>query len=271
MPPAAASPPDVVVRIAGPDDVPAIADCYRLLSPSSFEERFMSRRSEPVIIALATLDTRRGDVCVVAVRADDGNVVGEARYVPTGGHCAEFALVVLDDVQGQGVGGRLLDALLAEAAAHGLDRLAAAVDGGNDRMLRLADRRGWTLVEPLDDDVGLIEIATADGMPGWPDDGRRRVLVESPAWRDTPDVVMLRAAGVAVRRCPGPLPGTPGCSLVVDGACRLAEGADEIVDLLPDDVPACAAVHAEHARRWPSRSGPDRPGSTSRGSDGIQS
>jgi GNAT superfamily N-acetyltransferase len=264
MPPVAANPPDVVVRSAGPHDVPAIADFYRLLSPTSFSERFMSRRSEAVIVALAALEARRGDVAVVAVLPDDNsNVVGEARYVPTGSHCAEFALAVLDDVQGHGVGGRLLDALLAEAAARGLDRLAAAVAGGNDRMLRLARRLGWVLVEPLDDDVGVIEIATAGGMPGWPAGGRRRVLVESPTWRDTPEVVMLRAAGVAVRRCPGPRPGTPGCPLVVDSACRLAEGADEIVDLLPDDVPACAAVRAEHTRRWPSRLRPTVAGTPS--------
>jgi GNAT superfamily N-acetyltransferase len=155
MPPVAANPPDVVVRSAGPDDVPAIADFYRLLSPTSFFERFMSRRSEAVIVALAALDARRGNVAVVAVLPDGNSaVVGEARYVPTGSHCAEFALVVLDEVQGHGVGGRLLDALLAEAAARGLDRLAAAVAGGNEHMLRLARRRGWVLVEPLDDDVG---------------------------------------------------------------------------------------------------------------------
>jgi GNAT superfamily N-acetyltransferase len=262
MPPVPANSPDVVIRSAGPDDVPAIANFYRRLSPASFFERFMSRRSEAVIVALAALDARRGDVAVVAVRPDDTrDVVGEVRYVPTGGHCAEFALVVLDDVHGHGVGGRLLDALLTEAAARGLDRLAATVAGGNERMLRLARRRGWVLVEPLDDDVGVIEIATAGGMPGWPDDGRHRVLVESPTWRDTPEVVMLRAAGVAVRRCPGPLPGTPGCPLVVDSTCCLAEGADEIVDLLPDDVAACAAVRAEHTRRWSSRLRPPVEGS----------
>jgi GNAT superfamily N-acetyltransferase len=256
--------PGVVVRSARPDDVPAIGDFYRLLSPTSFAERFLSRRSEAVIVALAALDPRRGDVAVVAVLPDHtGTVVGEARYVPTGSHCAEFALAVLDDLQGHGVGGRLLDALLAEAAARGQVRLAAAVGGGNDRMLRLVGRRGWVLVEPLDDDVGLIEIATDGGMPGWPDDGRRRVLVENPAWRDTAEVVMLRAAGVTVRRCPGPAPGTPGCPLVVDGACRLAEGADEIVDLLPDDVPACAALRAEHTRRWPSHLRPPVAGTPS--------
>jgi acetyltransferase len=254
MPPVVPIPPDIIVRRAGPGDVAAIADFYRLLSPTSFAERFMSRRCEAVIVALAGLDADRGDVAVVAVLSDGTrDVVGEARYVPAGGHCAEFALAVRDDVQGRGVGGGLLDALLAEAAARGLDRLAAAVDGDNDRMLRLAARRGWVLVEPLDDDVGMIEIATDGGMPGWPDDGRRRVLVESTTWRDTPEIVTLRAAGVAVRRCPGPLPATPGCPLIVDGACRLAEGADEIVDLLPEDVPTYAAVQVEHTRRWSNR------------------
>jgi hypothetical protein len=38
-------------------------------------------------------------------------------------------------------------------------------------------------VEPVDD-LGAIEIATAGGMPRRLDDGRRRVLVESPAWRE---------------------------------------------------------------------------------------
>jgi hypothetical protein len=92
------------------------------------------------------------------------------------------------------------------------------------------------------------------------------VLVESPVWRDTPEVVSLRVAGVAVRRCPGPATGAPGCPLVIDGACRLAEGADEIVDLLPDEVSACAAVRSEHTRRWPGRLRPSLEGATAQAS-----
>jgi GNAT superfamily N-acetyltransferase len=257
--------PELTIRSAGPDDLPLIADLYARLSPSCFAERFRSpRRGEPVE-PLARFDPSRGDVVLLAFAPDSPDLpIAEARYVPAGTDVAEFGIVVLDLYQGEGYGQLLLTELLNRARQQGLRRMAALVSGRNTRMLRLVGRLGWALVDAPEFGVGLIEVSTDGGMPGWPDDGRHRILVESRSWFGSPEIAVLAATGAAVRRCPGPRRPSSleisdarcGCPLVGSGRCRLAEEADEIVDLLPDTVPECAAIRTEHERRWPQRLAP---------------
>ena len=54
-----------------------------------------------------------------------------------------------------------------------------------------------------------------------------------------------------MRQCSGPDPERT-CQLVEEGRGRLAEEADRIVTLLPDDAD-CAAVTEAHRRRWPGK------------------
>lgn len=254
--------PELTIRSAGPDDLPLIADLYERLSPSSFAERFRSPRRREQVAPLARFDPDHGDVVLLAFHTDSPDLpIAEARYVPTGRDVAEFAIVVLDLYQGEGHARTLLGELLRRAESQGLHRLSAMVSGRNAAMLRLVGRLGWALVDAPEFGVGHLEISTVGGMPGWPDDGRRRVLVESRSWFGSPEIAVLAATGAAVRRCPGPrrpssldrTAADGGCPLVAVGCCRLAEEADEIVDLLPDTVPECAAIRAEHERRWPQR------------------
>lgn len=254
--------PELTIRSAGPHDLPLIADLYARLSPSCFAERFRSpRRGEPVE-PLAYFDPGNGDVVLLAFHPDSPDrPIAEARYSPTGPDVADFTIVVLDAYQGEGHGHALLAELRRRAVRQGLHRLSAVVSGHNTRMLRLVGRLGWALVNAPEFGVGHLEISTTGGMPGWPEDGRRRVLVESRSWFGSPEIAVLGATGAAVRRCPGPRrpsllerqAGRCGCPLVALGKCRLAEDADEIVDLLPDTVPECAAIRGEHERRWPQR------------------
>jgi GNAT superfamily N-acetyltransferase len=254
--------PELTIRSATPADIPLIADLYDRLSPSCFAERFMAPRADSPLELLAHFDPDRGDVVLLVALTDFPDLpIAEARYSPTGPDVAEFAMVVHDAYQGEGVGKALLDEILKVAAGQGLNRLAATVSGGNTRMLRLLGRLGWALVDAPGFGVGLIEVSTDGGMPGWPEDGRRRILVESRSWFGSPEISHLSATGAAVRRCPGPrrpssigvTPPSCGCPLVMSGVCRLAEDADEIVDLLPDTVPECAEIRLAHEFRWPER------------------
>jgi hypothetical protein len=126
----------------------------------------------------------------------------------------------------------------------------------NAPMLRLLQRYGWALAGPTEDYVvACLEISTIGGMPGWPAGStRRRVLVERRSWSDNAQVAALRSAGNDIRQCTGPRQRTGRtCPLVTSGQCRLAEEADMIVNLLPDDEGDCAAVLAAHRRHWPHR------------------
>ena len=246
----------IMVRPAGPGDVPAIARLYRELSAESFYRRFNSEHPAPELLArLASFGS--GTVCLVAApAADRARLVAEARYVPIAPGTAELALAVQDGYQGAGLGHLLLDALIERARQDGLARLRAVVMLGNTPMLRLLQRYGCALAAPTEDfSVAFLEISTVGGMPGWPTGSAgRRVLVERRGWFDDQQVTALRSAGQEVRQCTGPFQQAGrGCPLVTSGRCRLAEEADLIVSLLPGGEPDCAAVLAAHRQRWPHR------------------
>lgn len=246
----------VTLRRAGPDDVPAITRLYLGLSSESFYRRFHSARPSPELVAQFA-SFRSGTVCLVAAPpGDPGGLVAEARYLPVAPGTAELALTVRHDYQGAGLGRQLLDALVERAHEDGLDRLRAVVLLDNTPMLRLLQRYGWVLAAAIDDySVAYLEISTAGGMPGWPaDPAGQRILVERRSWFDDRQVAALRSAGNDIRQCTGPLyRAGRTCPLVTSGRCRLAEGADVIVSLLPAGEPDCAAVLAAHRRLWPHR------------------
>jgi GNAT superfamily N-acetyltransferase len=246
----------VALRLAGPDDVPAITALYLGLSSESFYRRFYTARPAPELVTrFASFGS--GTVCLVASSpADPGSLVAEARYLPIAAGTAELALAVRDGYQGAGLGHLLLDALVERAGEDGLDRLRAVVLLENTPMLRLLQRYGWVLAAPIEDfSVAHLEISAIGGMPGWPaDSAGRRVLVERRSWFDNQQVAALRSAGKDIRQCTGPLHQIGRtCPLVNSGRCRLAEGADVIVSLLPAGEPDCAAVLAAHRRLWPHR------------------
>lgn len=244
----------VVLRTAGPADAPAIACLYRELSPESARSRFQSGPIPPGLLAQFA-EVRPGTACIVAT-APDGKLAAEARYVPTGDGVAELAVTVRDSYQGAGLGRVLLAALAGTAREAGLDRLQATVLIANSPMLRLLQRYGWALCAPTDGGtVACLEISVAGGMPGWPaGSAGRRVLVERRGWFEDARTEQLRSEGNEVRVCTGPLRRTGrACPLVTSGQCRLAEGADLIVTMLPGTDAACAEVRAAHERRWPER------------------
>ena len=252
----------VALRLAGPDDVPAITRLYLELSSESFYRRFYTARPSPELVAQFA-SFRSGTVCLVAAPlgdpgdpGDPGGLVAEARYMPVAPGTAELALTVRHDYQGARLGQQLLDALVERAHEDGLDRLRAIVLLDNTPMLRLLQRYGWVLAAPIEDfSVAYLEISTIGGVPGWPvDSAGQRVLVERRSWFDDQQVAGLRSAGKDIRQCTGPLHRVGRtCPLITSGRCRLAEGADVIVSLLPVGEPDCAAVLAAHQRLWPHR------------------
>ena len=245
-----------VVRLAGPDDVPAITRLYLELPPKSFYRRFFSARPAPARVAQFA-GLRNGTVCLVAASPDDpGDLVAEARYLPIAPGTAELALTVQDGYQGAGLGHLLLEELVERAHAGRLERLRAVVLLENTPMLRLLQHYGWALAAATEDfSVAHLEISADGGMPGWPaDSAGQRVLVERRGWFDDSQVAAMRSAGQDVRQCTGPSAqaGRP-CLLLASGRCRLAEEADVIVSRLPADEPGCAEVLAAHRRLWPQR------------------
>jgi ribosomal protein S18 acetylase RimI-like enzyme len=111
---------------------------------------------------------RPGDAGVVAVTAD-GARLGAAWYrlfsveEPGWGFITVdvpvLAIGVVPEARGRGIGGALLDALLALAREHGFRALSLAVDRQNPAARRLYERTGFRdagISDPTDSGVTMV-------------------------------------------------------------------------------------------------------------------
>lgn len=123
-------------RIRG-SDTPALERFYAGLSGESRRTRFFSVAGRPshdqsVSFCTPDHDHREGFVAVVATLDGPGErLVGHLCLEPAGGHIAEVAVAVADEVQHQGIGRRLLDAGVRWALAEGFTTLTASAFIGN--------------------------------------------------------------------------------------------------------------------------------------------
>ena len=76
--------------------------------------------------------------------AEDGRIVGLGNVFPIeeDTRSAELALIIDDDHQAHGLGGRLLDHMLQIARQLGFDTVVASVLAENRGMISLLDRTG---------------------------------------------------------------------------------------------------------------------------------
>ncbi len=124
----------------------AIRDGLRRMSPQSRWQRFagpVSELSESELDYLTDLDGKdRVAMCAGVMEDGHANGGGLARYFRLAGEpdVAEFAVTVIDEYQGQGIGTALLAALLEVARSNGIRRLRGYLMPGNRAMLQLCKR-----------------------------------------------------------------------------------------------------------------------------------
>lgn len=159
----------VDLRPMWPDDWVLMESGKARTSRESLHQRFFSvpKLTEPTLRRLATVDYV-DDFAWVALQPDpadpdaDGELVGVGRYGrPTGRPgTAEVALLVADDLQGRGLGGRLLVALAVAAEEHGIETFEAVAMASNRPIRRLLTAAG---AEWHTDPTDVAHVATA-----WP-------------------------------------------------------------------------------------------------------
>ena len=130
----------LVLRMLGPGDIPAMQVLFKTFSPQTIFHRFQ----EPIPVMTEERARRcvgctsEGSFAVAAAYEDPrrGEVlVGIARLGMFAPGEAEFAIVVGDPWQRQGVGRLLVDASLAVAADRGIKWLESTFDLENRRYL----------------------------------------------------------------------------------------------------------------------------------------
>ncbi len=249
----------LVIREAAADDADALLALFERLSPEDRQRRFFSmfRPDRAFVEHMIDLPDRAGLLLVAEIRdgavTDPNRLVAEAGYAMLEDGDATFEITVDRGARGW-LSPYLLDALVEQAAVHGIPNLRAEVLLGNRPMLALLRARGCATIDSDDHTVIETTIGTCQPAPGWPTvHDRPRVLVEVPGsrWRVTPE---LRADGIDVIACGGPRTRRlgPGCPMLDGGRCPLVDDADVVVFSLrheDDDAQALLDAHRRAGTR----------------------
>jgi len=157
----------LTIRPIRPEDEAQHRAFLEQLSPEDIRTRvFYSRRTLPrsELARLVQIDYER-EMAFVATAVGEGGLeetLGAARAATDpDNESAEFGVVVRSDLKGQGLGGRLMRALIAHLRERGTQRLVGEVLVENRAMRGLCTRLGFH--ERLEDDVVRVTLPLQQG------------------------------------------------------------------------------------------------------------
>jgi acetyltransferase len=156
---------NVLIRPIRPEDAELTQAFVRSLSEEAKYFRFMDAVKElsPAMLARLTQIDYTREMALLAVAEIDGQEVelGVARYaINLDGESCEFALVVDDHWQKQGIAHKLMDVLMDVARSKGLKMMEGEVLKTNRTMLKLVEGLGFR-VEPHPEDDTVRNISRA--------------------------------------------------------------------------------------------------------------
>ena len=149
----------VTLRTAAEADVQAIQQFFERLSPISLYQRFHS---------LPRLDSSRirllvaeGSDAQVFVATLSGRIVAMAGYYPGKGHPlkAEVAFAIADELQGRGLGTRLLERLAEGALERNVRWFEADVQSENQKMLDVFSESGFSRTQNVESGVTHVVLS----------------------------------------------------------------------------------------------------------------
>jgi len=141
---------EITLRPVRISDEPLLKDFFYSLSDQSIYRRFISARTDMPherLQEFVVIDYTR-EMVILAVTGEPGQetVIGVGQYgIDETTHTAEVALVVRDDCQNKGVGTELLNYLTYLAKRQGLLGFTAEVLVGNQPMMHLFEKAGFTI------------------------------------------------------------------------------------------------------------------------------
>jgi len=143
----------VLLRAIRPEDEPLERELIANLSPESSRFRFFYTIKEithEMLSRFCNIDYDR-EMAIIAEYTSNGKKrnVGVGRLIiETGKETGEFAVVVADDFQNNGLGLKLCDMLIGIAQEKGLKSIYGIVLNENRAMIHLAKKLGFT-IKPL--------------------------------------------------------------------------------------------------------------------------
>ncbi len=153
----------LTTRPIRPEDAGIEQAFVRRLSPEARYFRFMHAVEEltPEMLVRFTQIDYSAEMALIATVEEDGHEkqIGVARYVINpDGESGEFAIVVADERQKQGVGSSLMKGLMELARYHRLRTIEGSVMAENRDMLALMCSLGFTIThDPEDENIRMVE------------------------------------------------------------------------------------------------------------------
>jgi acetyltransferase len=153
---------DMVIRPIRPEDAEIEQTFIRKLSQQAKYFRFMQSITElsPQLLARFTQIDYNREMALIAVVNEDGQEteIGVARYItnPDGKSC-EFAIVIADNWQRQGIAHRLMRLLIETARSHALMIMEGDVLADNREMLNLVSKLGFR-IHPSEEETNMEHV-----------------------------------------------------------------------------------------------------------------
>lgn len=149
------------VRLARPDDGPALLAFFQRLSTDARYRRFFSAAAVPppeTVARFTDSSDPRAALTLVVTRTQDGEprIVATASYFARDAHSAEVAFAVDDALRGKGLGTLLLERLALLAVRHGFTHFWAVTHADNKAMRDVFRESGFDVHERLEG--GTIEV-----------------------------------------------------------------------------------------------------------------
>jgi acetyltransferase len=140
----------IFIRPVKPEDAPLFTALFKVLSPTTIYYRFfgMLKELKPEMLARFTQIDYDREVALVAIDEDSqtDSMLGVARIIgDPDGKTGEFAVLVGDAWQGQGIGSNLLEKCLSIAEKQGFETVHGTVLRENRNMLALGKKLGFEI------------------------------------------------------------------------------------------------------------------------------
>jgi acetyltransferase len=159
----------LVIRPIRPEDEPLLAQFHTTLSLETVYARYsqvlpLGRRAEHDRLAHRCTIDYDDEFALVAIDRDPhgAKLVGVARLSKMPNNNAEFAIVIADSYQHEGLGTRLLNLLVGVAQDKKLDRVIGYINSDNSAMCAVCRRLGFAVDWPT---MGPTRIAVLPLRP----------------------------------------------------------------------------------------------------------
>jgi acetyltransferase len=152
---------EVILRPIKPEDEPLEEEMLNMLSEETLRTRFFSpiKTTHQLLVKFCNIDYDREMAIVAEMRGMlKREIIGIGRLiVEADDRSAEFAVLVRDHYQGQGLGYKLVDTIIGIAQDKGLEEIHGTVLARNRNMIRVAQKLGFS-TELLPDNLVKISL-----------------------------------------------------------------------------------------------------------------